>query len=34
MKVQWEVFTKDCIKKSEVKNIQYYEDHIEAQDLL
>ena len=24
------VFTKDCIKKSEVKNIQYYEDHIEA----
>ena len=23
-------FTKDCIKKSEVKNIQYYEDHIEA----
>ena len=24
------VFTKDCIKKSEVKNIQYYEDRIEA----
>lgn len=27
------VFTKDCIKKSEVKNIHYYEDHIEAFDI-
>ena len=27
-------FTKDCIKKSEVKNIQYYEDHIEAFNIL
>ena len=27
------VFTKDCIKKSEAKNIQYYEDHIEVSGL-
>ena len=27
-------FTKDCINKSEVKNIQYYEDHIEAFNIL
>ncbi len=26
-------FTKNCIKKAEVKNIQYYEDHIEYFDI-
>ena len=25
-------FTKDCIKQSSVKDIQYYEDHIETDD--
>jgi len=26
-------FTKDCIQQSDVKNIQYYEDHIETDDV-
>lgn len=26
-------FTKDCIQQSDVKNIQYYENHIEAADI-